>query len=303
MARVCEEWYPKGSYPYQKGDGFYMDNYLKEQLDVLLKNIVNDWDFTIIICGKGDVRVGKSVLAMQIAAYWSYMIEKLYGIKISFNLKDNFAFKGEELISKGNNLGLKSKYSPLIFDEAGSELEGRKTMRRTTQNVLDYFRECGQYNLLNILVLPEFFDLPRAIAITRSILLLNVTFYPDEEGIFERGFFDFLNRKSKKKLYQKGKKEYDYGVTEPDFNGRFVNFHPLDQEEYRKLKREALRSREQQDNKLHKKELQRNAAWYLLNHDLGLTHEEIGRKTEQLIGIETARTTITEAINRISLGK
>ena len=69
MVRVCEKWFPKGHYKRQKQDGFYMDDLLKAQIDVLLKNIGNDWDFTIIITGGGEVRVGKSVLAMQIGSY------------------------------------------------------------------------------------------------------------------------------------------------------------------------------------------------------------------------------------------
>src|SRR3990172_7192942 len=167
MVRVCCDWFPKGSFPYQKEDGFRMHNLLKAQLDILLKNIINDWDFTIIIAGGGEVRVGKSVLAMQIACYWAYEVERLYHKKILFNLNDNFVFDGDKLIESGNKLGKDFPYSPLIFDEAGADLEGRKIMLASTSSVLDYFRECGQYNLLNILVMPEYFDLPKGIAITR----------------------------------------------------------------------------------------------------------------------------------------
>jgi hypothetical protein len=45
-------------------------------------------------------------------------------------------------------------------------------------------------------------------------------------------------------LYLKGKKLYQYGVQGPDFIGRFPAFYPLDEAEYRKRKREALRARE-----------------------------------------------------------
>ena len=69
MVKVCCKWFPKGTREYQKSDGFSMHPILKAQLDILLKNIKNDWDFTIIITGGGEVRVGKSVLAMQIGAY------------------------------------------------------------------------------------------------------------------------------------------------------------------------------------------------------------------------------------------
>lgn len=68
--RVCKKWFPNEKNPEKAG--FFMDERLVMQLEVLLKNITNDWDFTIIISGQGEVRVGKSMLAMQIACYWSY---------------------------------------------------------------------------------------------------------------------------------------------------------------------------------------------------------------------------------------
>jgi len=175
MARVCIDWFPKTN-------GFYMGDRLKLQIDVLLKNITKDWDFTIIITGQGEVRVGKSMLALQVGCYWTYEIWKRYKIKCPFNLKENIVFEGSKLIKAGNTLGMNHKYSCIIFDEAGADLEGRKIMSGSTQDVLDYFRECGQYNLLNILVLPEYFDLPKGIALTRSIFLLDVSYAADENA-------------------------------------------------------------------------------------------------------------------------
>ena len=67
MARVCIDKYPK-KFSHNIKPGFYMEENLKSQIDILLKNIKHDWDFTILITGSGEVRVGKSVLAMQIAS-------------------------------------------------------------------------------------------------------------------------------------------------------------------------------------------------------------------------------------------
>ena len=200
MVKVCEGWFPMGFRPYQKSAGFFMHKTLKNQIDILIKNITNDWDFTIIITGGGEVRVGKSVLAMQIAAYWAYEIKRIYGIEVPFSLKDNFVLEGSELIKKGNELGQKAPYAPLVFDEAGADLAGRKVMLSTTNDVLDYLRECGQYNMLNIMVMPEFFELPKGIALSRSIFLIDVTYEADEEGIFQRGTFKFYSRRNKKML-------------------------------------------------------------------------------------------------------
>lgn len=56
MARVCEELFPATA---KRKAGYMLDDTLKAQLDILIKNIVNDWDFTIIISGGGSVRTGK----------------------------------------------------------------------------------------------------------------------------------------------------------------------------------------------------------------------------------------------------
>ena len=299
MARVCVEQFPMGSRKHQKEPGFHMDDILKNQIDVLLKNITKDWDFTSIISGGGEVRVGKSVLAMQIGAYWKEQMAKLHGIKVPFSVKENFVMDGRKLIEVGNRLGQNFPYSPLIFDEAGADLEGKKVMTQLTQDVLDYYRECGQYNLLNILVLPEYFDLPKGIAMTRSICLLDVYYIVDQDTIFQRGFFNFYSRRSKKKLYIKGKRELDYKAARYDFNGKFPNFYLLDEEEYRKLKQEALTKRE--SKRRNKFQLQRDACWFLLNKEMGWTQTEIGKRMEQLTGIYTPQPTLNDGIRHFMM--
>lgn len=292
--RVCKERYPKGSYKRQRDDGFPMDDILKDQIDVLIKNVVKDWDFTIIITGGGEVRVGKSVLAMQIGAYWTEQMEKIHGKKVPFSVNENFVLDGRRLIERGNALGINNPYSCLIFDEAGADLEGRKVMRALTQDVLDYYRECGQYNLLNILVLPDYFDLPKGIALSRSICLIDVYYYIDEEGNFTRGNFNFYSRKAKKYLYMKGKRDLNYRAHPHNFMGSFVNFHTVDEQEYRKIKQEALIKRESM--RRNKFQTQRDGCWYLLSKEFGMTQQDIAKRMEQLTGIFVAQAVISDGI-------
>jgi len=290
MVKVCVGWFPERK-------GFYMDERLKLQVDILLKNIKDDWDFTIIISGSGEVRVGKSVLAMQIACYWCYMIEKLYKIKIPFSIKGNMVFEGKKLIEIGNKLGKEHPYSPLIYDEAGADLEGRKSMQSITQDVLDFYRECGQYNLLNILVLPEFFDLPKGIAMSRSIFLLDVFYKATDQCIFQRGFYNFFSKRQKKYLYLKGKRELDYHAANPDWGkiaGRFFNFYPIDEKGYRKEKQEALSRRG--TRKRNKFQIQRDACWYLLNKEFQMTQSEIGKRMEQMTGEFVPQQSISDGL-------
>lgn len=292
--RVCCDKYPKG-FSYNIKPGFYMDNKLKMQLDILLKNIVNDWDFTILITGSGEVRVGKSVLAMEIAAYWAYMIDRLYGIKTHLDI-DNFVFDGRKLIEMGNQLGQKYPYSCLIYDEAGADLAGSKVLTQMTRDVMDFYRECGQYNLLNILVLPDFFDLPKSIAITRSIFLINVDYESDEDGVFKRGIFKFYSRKSKKKLYMLGKKELNYNATAYDFTGRFLAFYPIDEKGYRDTKVAALRHRENRSTSTTLD--QRDYAWYKLVKEFGVTCAKLSRETSEITGRSISSDAILLAIRR-----
>jgi len=296
--RVCKDIYPKG-HSYNREPGFYLEPTLKAQLDILLKNIANDWDFTIIITGGGEVRVGKSVLAMQIGAYWTHMIEKLYGVKVPFNVKDNFVFDGKQLIHTGNELGEKYQGACLIYDEAGADLAGTKVMTQMTQDVLDYYRECGQYNLCNLLVMPEYFDLPKAIALSRSIFLIDVYYLPDSEGIFQRGYFKFYSRPNKKHLYLKGKKDLNYNAHPYDFRGRFLNFYPIDESGYRNAKIDALKKRE--SRRRSKFQLQRDASWYLLTNEFKMTQQELGIRMEQLTGIFVPQNTLSDATVRFKV--
>ena len=307
MVRVCVDWFPNKKNPDKAG--FYMDDRLKLQIDVLLKNITKDWDFTILITGEGEVRVGKSMLAMQIGSYWTYEIEKRYGIKCPFNSQENIVFEGKHLIKRGNELGKQHKYAVLIFDEAGAELESKKVLSGATQEVMDYYRECGQYNLLNILVMPEYFDFPKGIALTRSIFLLDVKYIADENAIFQRGYFDFFSKRSKKWLYLKGKKELNYSCVKSDFGikkGRFYKFYTIDEIEYRKLKQEALVKRE--SKRRSRFQIQRDALIYLFcgekNEVTGktiMTQQRLSERLEQMTGISIDRSTLGDALRRMGV--
>lgn len=288
MVRVCEKAFPKGSFPHQQKEGYYMHDTLKEQLDIYLKNVKHDWDFVIIISGEGEVRVGKSVLAQQIARYWVQQIEEKYKIKVPFNIKDNIIFNGADLIKKGNKLGVEHPYSPLIFDEAGADLEGIKAMRYTTQAVRDFLRECGQYNLLTILVLPEYFDLPKGIALSRSNCLINVYWLGDKDGYMQRGYFKYYSRPNKKYLYLNGKKDLNYNAWKHDFFGGFDNVFTLDEVEYRAAKRKALKNRE----KLSMKELRYKEflkACFIYMKDNGLTYIEISEEVTKRSPIKMSK--------------
>ena len=266
---VCEGCFPN------KPEGFYMDGYLKDNLDILVESIVKDFDFIILISGSGMTRVGKSLIGQQIGFYLNHMMKIKYKIDNVYDAENNFVFRGDQLISKGKQ---SPQYVILNFDEAGSDLMARKTMHGTTQAVLDYLRECGQKNQFLICILPDFFDLPKGIALTRSVCLIDVDFIEK----FQRGKFKFYGRRAKKMLYLKGKKFLDYDCHKPDFHGAFTNFYTIDEVKYKEMKMDALQGREKQQaekaTNTHRKLMDR---WWIGVRDdysKGMTQIEIAKK-------------------------
>lgn len=231
MVMVCVEDFPETG-------GFSMDNYLKENMDILADSIVNDFDFIILISGRGMTRVGKSIIGSQIGYYLTSRVNALHKKNVTFTTK-NYSFRGDHLIKNGKTM---PKFSCLVYDEAGSDLQARKVMHSTTQALLDYIRECGQQNQFLICILPDFFDLPKGIALTRSVCLIDVDF----KEKFNRGKYRFYGRRAKKMLYLKGKKYLDYDAQGPDFFGTFPDFLTVDEKEYKQMKLDALMGREKQ---------------------------------------------------------
>lgn len=220
--------------------GYWLDPYLISNLDSVIHNLNNDFDFVWLVSGDGMVRVGKSVIAQQIGYYVAYHM------KTDFTL-NNLVFSGDELIKRGHEL---PKNSVIIYDEARGDLDSKKTMQELTQKILDFFAECGMYNHFFILVMPDFFEYPKSIAVKRSEVLINVlrgskvvkSKSGGEVVEFTRGYFEFYNRKEKKKLYILGKKNYDsYDVGKRNFYGSFTNQWVLPFEEYTRLKLNYIR--------------------------------------------------------------
>lgn len=230
---------------------FWIHEYLRKNLKTITHNLGRDWDFVFVISGDGMVRVGKSVLAQQIAYFVAY--EK--GTPFSL---ENIVFSGEELMSVAHRL---PKNSCIIYDEARGELDSKKTLEKVSKVLQDFFAECGMYNHFIILVLPDFFELNRNLAISRSEALINVfrtaeakTDKDGEEVLqYVRGFYDFYNRSGKKKLYDWGKKNNkEYNKKFRKFWGEFRNELVVDKDAYERKKMLFLRRNRLSENKPNK---------------------------------------------------
>lgn len=224
--------------------GIEMDGYLVGNLRSIVHDAQNDFDFVIVITGDGNVRVGKSVLAQQVAWYLAESLDRPFSV-------DNIVFSGEELIKAANN----SPPSVFIYDEARAELDSKKTMNRVSAVLQDFFAECGMLNHIVILVLPDFFELNKRIAIARSECLLNVTLIKEKTKVGvnkagedqfiltrKRGLFYYYGKEKKRWLYINGKKNNDdYRASTHDFYGFFKDQWVVDKAAYNEKKSRFLK--------------------------------------------------------------
>jgi len=139
-------------------DNFYLDGYLKSNLDLLSQSLKKDYDFFIVIDGRE--RFGKSTLASQIA----YYLDPTYNLDRCVFTADQFA----EAVEKAE------KFQAIVFDEAHGYLGSRSSMSSFNKKLVKIMTEMGSKNLIVILCLPNFFELDKYPAIWRSSCLLHV---------------------------------------------------------------------------------------------------------------------------------
>lgn len=238
MAKYAIEKYPKGSYPKQQSDGRYIEGYLKSNLDVLAKNIVNDMTFLgIIFSSTLEVGTGKSVFSQHVAEYWQEAMKTIHNIEIPFDI-NNIVFRPKDLIDRAFHV---PKYSCIIVDE----WEDSTYWSELGMTLRDFFRRCRQLNLFILVICPNFFQLPKNYAISRSVFAVDVRF----EGEFERGYFRFFNFEKKRTLYIKGKKEENYYAINSDFKGRFVDGYVVGRQAYLDAKKKSFEEDAKQKEK------------------------------------------------------
>ena len=202
---------------------FYIDGYLKTNLDTAKNVIKKDWD--MVFCYDGFEGSGKSVKAMTDAFYCD---STLTLDRITFT---PYEFRKAIRTAK--------PYQAVIYDEAYTGLSSRATMSMINRALISMLAEIRQKNLFVFVVMPTFFDLDKYVALWRSRALIHV--YTKD---WERGYFQFYNVDRKKSLYIQGKKFYSYSKPEANFRGRFTKFYPVDETEYKKKKKNSLLDRE-----------------------------------------------------------
>lgn len=233
----------------------YMDGYLKDNLDTAKRVIKNDWD--MIFAVDGYEGTGKSVFTMQCAYYCD---PTLNIDRIVFTPKDF-----QKAVLSAN------KYESVVYDEAYTGLSSRAAMTMVNRILVKMLAEIRQKNLFIWIVMPTFFDLDKYVALWRSRALFHV--YTAKN--FRRGFFSFYNIDRKKELYVTGKKFYTYNNKIRNFFGRFTNYYPIDEEEYRKKKKNISIQRENEAVEQQMKiEVENRLFLQVMNSGSNLTHEQ-----------------------------
>ena len=234
---------------------FYMDGYLNQNFSIAKEVIKNDWD--MVFCIDGMEGSGKSVLAMQLA----YFCDQTLDIS-------RICFTPNELRKK---IIESEKYTSIVYDEAYTGLSSRATMSLINRTLISMLAEIRQKNLFVFVVMPCFFDLDKYVALWRSRALIHV--YTGKN--FERGYFSFYNIHKKKELYVNGKKFYTYFKPKANFIGRFTNFYPIDEKEYKEKKRKSLINRElRREEQDRKREADNELFIRLVSSEEKMTHEQ-----------------------------
>lgn len=239
------------------GKDFWLHPTLKVNLDTIIYNTNQDWSHMIIISGSGKTRIGKSMLAQQIAAYVSD------GLNRKFTL-DCVVFDGDDLIKQG----LKMPPSVFVHDESRHDLNAKHALRETGQKLIDFFAETGMLNHIVILVLTDFFELTKGLAVGQSECMINCfvkrTVSHDRTRDVavskkERGYFGYWGDTRKRLLYIKGKKQFDnYDAVSWDFWGNFEYGWILDEAAYTAKKLEFIKRNRDQVGGGNKYKEQRN---------------------------------------------
>lgn len=304
----------KGTKQEKQVRGYYMNGWLKNNLDNVVGFLKKEWDCVGIVSGHGKVRIGKSTLAMQISFYLAWVLaggrmitnEKNQVVDlvnpknpVRFTLDENVVFSADQLQDRATKLYNKyGKNQVILYDEGRQGLDSARAMENINKGMEDFFQECGFMGHVIIIVLPSFFKLHEDYAVARSLFLVDV--FHDKN--YNRGYFNFYNDRQKEWLYFLGKKRlgvtHKYGSAKENFWGKFYKWMPFDKSKY-----EALKKEEMQKKALRRREknlmLQRDLFLFMLNHDKKLKMGEIQKRMKEILDFQLTTQTFRVSVARI----
>ncbi len=245
-----------------QGKNFYIDDRLARQLDARVINELKKKDKDAVFVTDGPERSGKSVATQTWVAYIAWKL----GVEVSI---EDICMSPLEFRSR---IEKAPKNSCIIYDEAHRGMASARALSEINNILKDLMMEMGQKNLCVFIILPTFFLLDKYAALFRARGVFHVY---ERKG--QRGFWCYFNTKNKLRLYQKGKKDFNYNCIKwPNFRGRFYNQYLVDEGEYRKKKGKSFK-----DNpRMVKSEFyrdQRNKIVYALSKELEIGSVNLGK--------------------------
>lgn len=204
LIKEKNEWMvlPKGT---REEGSMYMDAVLYESL-IEKVNIMKKKNVDLVILCCGYPGAGKSKLVAQMAS----IVDPTFTEDRMYQNSKDFS---DGVMAETNTLRAH------VLDEAWESLSSKQIQRQEGRIFMNLMNTIRQKRLIIFIVLPDFFDLSKNMAIFRSRWLINC--YSPKFG--DVGKFVAFDRDSKKKLYHRGKKMADYSAHRYDFHGRFTN--------------------------------------------------------------------------------
>lgn len=213
---------------------YYMDGYLKSACDFMAERERKKWDNLIIF--DGDPGVGKSTIAIQVAYYMAYSMEKKFDAT-------NVFFDSEDLIEFAST----STNQIILWDEAAFEGMGVDWQNKNQKNLVKLLYTARKYGHFLIFIIPEIHKLQYVFAGKRSLALIRV--YSADN--ISRGRFKLYNKTRKIQLYLAEKRQiFNHGIR-PNFWGAFTNNKTsllINMDEYDKKKDAAIKRIGEQQN-------------------------------------------------------
>ncbi len=204
---------------------YSMDGYLHTNFSDV-KKIVEEKKQSFILVNDGRTGLGKTTFSFQQAMFFAGGDKKKFNLNhVLFDPEPSF-----EIVSNAK------KGDVFVFDEAVI-FNSRSALSKYNKTMLLLLSTIRSKQIYIILNLPSFFDLDRAITMDKAYMLIHL--YGKHFG--DKGNYLVFDDKRMKNLYLFGKKTYNYGCVKPNFFSSFNKPFVLDEDEYEKKKKIAVK--------------------------------------------------------------